>query len=184
MTNEAIVLYEDSRAVAPRSFAPHDLVLACVADRVNKRLWDIRHAIQAVPVNGVGNLKGRLGRGVGAHGERVFAVFDRDRISEPGAFPGCGSCLAGIRRAIARHVAPAMVARFTPILLEKNMETVVNACCKAAGKTLPHGKPSPTERDRLIAAVAYHDGASRREVVLEAVPSLAYLVAKLEPLVV
>ncbi len=179
----AIVLYEDS--LAGKRFVPHDLVLACVADRKpGASVWTLKHEIEAIPRNGAGNVKTDLGAGLfGARGESVLAVFDRDHISDPNAFPACGSCLSAIRGAIATVVHASIVSRFTAVLLDKNMETVVEACCSVQSKPAPKAKPNPADRDKLIAPVAYDDSPARRAQVLTQVPSFKYLVEKLELLV-
>jgi hypothetical protein len=182
----AKILYEDSRAVDVKDFALHLLVLRCVLERLgwpDERWYELKNLLHASPKKGDSNLlkaceDPREARGV----RRVFAVFDSDKIRENTKLGlSAKACKTRVREAILKRSGYASELRV--VLLEQNMETVVTAVqrCKGLPTT---GKLLPPDRDSVLASIAWRpEQASFRACVLEAVPSLAYLVDKLAALV-
>jgi hypothetical protein len=185
MTGKVVVLYEDSRApeTSANRYPLHDLVLASVGDRMGTTVYALEKRLVHWPLKGAGNVRKKLELGlVGGSGEAVFAVLDRDKIGDASAFPGSGHCFSSIGAAIRGAAKSSIRVRVTPVLLEQNAESVVDACCVALGQPRLARKPKPAERDHILGKVAYNE-RGRRDAVLALVPSLEYLVRKLVPYV-
>ena len=107
-------------------------------------------------------------------GGPVYAVLDRDKILKlwaVGERPP--ACLSGIQKAMSVK-APG---NYELILLIDNMETIIEACCKATQRAMPRSKPSPDERDRILGGLTWGD-AKARDIVRTVVLSFDRLVRR------
>lgn len=168
------VLWEDQRGGTIKGFGPHELLVSCVADELSRVRDEIKKLIVSVPKKGNGNVVQALQRELDRLRNLgpVCAVLDRDQavnLWPAGSRPA--ACLSGVRAAVAQ-LAPG---RYELVLLDANVETLVLACCEAIGDSAPASKPSPDERDRILARVVW-GAASARATVRGAVPSFDRLV--------
>ncbi len=174
----AAVLYEDSAAGQPIAFGPHRLALQCLADRLQQPAWDLDRALHGQPKKGNAQLR-RACRDARLYDASrvVIAVYDDDQVRRMLGL-STGACKSEVREKL-RAESP-VAERLHVVLLQRNMEALVRAACECSGLTPPAGrKPSPTERDRILAAVTDPSQRHDRECLLEQVPSFAYLVDKL-----
>lgn len=168
------VLWEDQRGGVIKGFGPHELLVSCVADELQRARDDLKKLIVSVPRKGNGNVMHALQRELDKLRNLgpVCAVLDRDQavnLWPAGSRPA--TCLSGIRAAVA-DLAPG---GYELILLDANVETLVTACCRALGSGAPVSKPSPDERDRILARATW-DAPRVRALVRDAVPSFERLV--------
>lgn len=166
------VLYEDQLAAQPNNYGPHMLVLACVADRIGSEPWGLRQQVRAIPKKGDSKLRDAL-RDEGALLARcgpLLVMFDADRVRACYGLPS-HAC----KRSVLDKIHGEATGKPILILLERNMEDVVDACCKALQQPSPQRKPTPPERDAILHKTV---AASRhaRDEVLQSVPSFARLV--------
>ncbi|HWN71056.1 MAG TPA: hypothetical protein VNM90_25610 [Haliangium sp.] len=148
--------------------------MSCVADERQCSRDEVKEHIVSAPKKGNGTVIKALKQDLDKLHGPVYAVLDRDKILElwpPGERPP--ACLSGIRKAMADK-APGS---YDLILLSENVETLVTACCHAAGDGVPRSKPSPDERDRILGKLAWGD-ANARGNVRNAVPSFERLVGR------
>jgi hypothetical protein len=79
-----VILWEDQLAVASKTFGPHQLALACLADEFGEpSRWALRDALISIPCKGDGNLVKRLEREgslLTRSGEHLVAVLDDDAV--------------------------------------------------------------------------------------------------------
>lgn len=169
------ILWEDQRGVV-KGFAPQILLEKCIEDSLSLNLEEIRRTLQSVPKKGIGNVVKALKR----DGEKlandgpVLAVIDRDRIHDRwkrDPNPPT-NCMSGIKARIASEVA----ASHEIIFLLDNMESLVKACCESLKRDIPRDKPTPDQRDRIVAQAAWA-GPEVRQEVLTRCPSFARLVS-------
>jgi hypothetical protein len=167
-----MVLYEDEQVKGTRTYGPHMLLLACVADRVGGSSWELRASIDARPKKGDGNLKKVLDENGAdlANAGPLFALFDHDKVR---ACYGLAqeACKRDLLQAIRAHTKGAP----TVVLLEQNMEDLVNACCTAMGLPRPNAKPKPLQRDQIVQRAAAAQATVRAEI-LATMPSFKRLV--------
>jgi len=53
MSHLATILYEDeARGGETKEFGPHNLIVACVADRCGRTIWDLKQQIDGRPMKG------------------------------------------------------------------------------------------------------------------------------------
>jgi hypothetical protein len=170
------VLYEDQLAHGnPRNFGPHVLVLACLEDRLQRPRDQLARHIDGHACKGIGNLVKRCREPILADRHaRVLAVCDDDRVREHLRLAS-SACKAQVHAAIATGCA----AQLRTILLVRNLETVLEATHHVLGLGPLVGKPSPLQRDPILLRLAYRGTIDQRQSLLQRVPSLAYLVAKL-----
>lgn len=180
------VLYEDEQAADAKNFGLHTLVCRCVHDRLGwpeERWNELTGLIVGHPKKGYTKLLAAcqdVREGSGAH--HLVAVFDDDKIrklQQLGLPPR--ACKLEVRQAIEAH--SPLAAQLRVVLLQRNMETVVEAVQRS--RSLPvTGKLRPLDRDSLLLSIVWRpDFAPARRCVLADVPSLAYLVDKLADLV-
>lgn len=174
MPSLAVVLYEDQRG--PRAgFGPHELVLACVSDRIGVSRRPLReHVFPGFPKKGNAKLLAACRDDAADLADRhrhVVAVFDDDAVRSLVGLP------SGARR---RDVATAVLRRsgapraMTVLLLGRRMEDVVSAAQEAMGETHPAAKRIGERDDVLGRAVAAD--VRVRERILERVPAVRCLV--------
>jgi hypothetical protein len=169
------VLWEDQRGGIVKGFGPHELLVACVADDLQRTSEAIKRSIVSVPKRGNGNVMRALQQDVSklSRSGPVCAVIDRDKVQElwpAGQRPP--RCLSGTRAAVAAK-APG---EYELILLIENMESIIAACCQATRGDMPGSKPSPDMRDQILRKVAWSGEASARATIRDAVPSFDRLV--------
>lgn len=180
------ILCEDQQAEDASNFGPHVLVLRCVLDRLGwseTRYSELQRNLSGHPRKGDKNLLAACRNANEARNFRhVFAVFDGDKvrsIDSLGLSPG--ACKQQVRSAI--QSASPYAAQLKVVLLERNLETVVAAVqrCKSLPET---GRLKLPERDAVLASIAWRaEAAPVRACVLQAVPSLQYLVDRLSEVV-
>lgn len=165
------VFYEDEAAAEIKGFGAHLLLCACVADRIgSKTVWDVQRILDGQPKKGDSKLLAACKR----HAERdvdevVFAVFDTDKLH---------LCLQISWRPIdeLRIALEAAISspKVRPFLLDRNLETLVEASagCLEPPSKIP--KKRHNERDMVLRKAAT---ASRsvRDCVTRGVPSFAAL---------
>src|SRR4051812_19056564 len=83
MMRPITILYEDSAADGQvKEYGPHLVVKQCVADRLQKSLWDLK-TLEGMPRNGASNIIKdcrRVPPQIGRDGRLVVAVYDADKI--------------------------------------------------------------------------------------------------------
>lgn len=176
------VFYEDKHAPQSKTFAPHELVLSCVQDRLQGAGFQLQrrrltNEIVCKACGGDSNLRKELqqnGRRVAQSGA-VFALFDEDKIRELLKMNRT-TAVRSILAELGKQTGAVPGVRF--VLLVRNMEDVVNACRQTRKQPPLPGKPTPAERDREIAPLIYGPEADRASV-LSAIPSLECLVDQL-----
>ena len=181
MTLLATILYEDQLAVQTKHFGLHELVLRCLGDRFSGLGHDdLRAMFQANPRKGAQNVRKecddpRKKEKLYRASPVLVAVYDRDKIRDVVASDT--NCKASLRDSL-RSTSP-WGPSLTVVLLEDNTETVLAAILQAQDRGAKlSGKPRPDERDKILQSAAWGVSAIRAEV-LQAVPSLRYLVDKL-----
>ncbi|MFO0761688.1 MAG: hypothetical protein U0359_34920 [Byssovorax sp.] len=137
------------------------LLLACVADHLKRDRYELRRWIRAVPKGGDGNLKVALrddGADLAARGP-LIAMFDEDKIR---AVYGLSS--AACKRAVLDRIVQEATGSPVIVLLLRNMEDLVDACCETLKKPKPSKKPKPAERDAVLQEIAAAPPACRDEL--------------------
>lgn len=165
------ILWEDSRQLArPKIYGPDQILAACVADDLRCDYKAAFALFESEPLNGNGNVKRRLARDAHALGiTPLCAVFDRDKISA--LFPNSTSCKSGICTSIRSTIS----GNYYLVLLHDNMETLVSAACNVLGAPVPQ-KKLPSERDGILARLAFNGTVSERTDVRNAVDGFDRLV--------
>lgn len=166
------VLYEDQIAAQPTSYGPHMLTLACVADRIGGEAWELRSRVRGIAKKGNAKLRAAL-RDDGASLVNLgplMGVFDDDRVRTCYGLPQ-----TACKRVVLDTIHAEATCGLGIVLLQRNMEDVVAACCVALGHAVPAAKPTPIERDAILYRAVTASPAVRGQV-LEAVPSFARLV--------
>lgn len=171
------VLYEDQLATSkPRAFGPHVLLLACVADRLQRPREHLESQVDAHPCKGIGRLLARCREPILADRyARIFAVCDDDRVREHLKLPAT-ACKIEVRGALATGIGSP---RLQTVLLARNLETVLAAVLQVLGLDPITDKPSPLKRDGILLRLAFHGAPDQRRALLQRVPSFAYLVDRL-----
>ena len=166
------VFWEDQRGSQPKSFGPHALLLACIADEMETDRWSLGKRVVAVPKKGDSKLRAALERdAVGAsHSGPVVFVFDDDHVREVLGLSR-GACKRKVLETAAAHCEQPIEI----VLLENNVEDLLTACLEAMGKPAPASKPNPNDRDAVFQSIAAED-RSARERVRAVVPSFDRLV--------
>lgn len=177
-----VVLYENHRDQA-RNFGLHELVLACVQDRLGERAgtrFALREAVPGIPRNGNAKLQKscqrdlpRIARG----GARVVAVFDDDRVRRLLGLPADAPGAEVVRHLKGECPLPEALS---VVLLRRNLETVLRAagrCAQVDGAFLAEALGKNLEaRDAILNRVAWSDPPAVRACILAEVPDLAQLV--------
>lgn len=205
MTFIASLLYEDRAAPneGGKLFAPHQLVLACVADRLALRgsaapaVHELRGLFKHVSRNGRDNLLkdcvGDRWQKFSPRGQPVFAFVDYDRIHDVKAWGlERGACFTMIRRAFREKVQPD--EKVTLVLLRDNLESVFEAS-REANLLGPERRPELDRliaksganllvlRDSIITSLAFAPDRQVRDTLTARVSSLGYLADRLASLV-
>lgn len=183
------ILYEDS-AGERAEFALHDLVVRCVADRLDRDPKTLRSALHGIPKKGNANVRRacrqdlpRLAR----DGRVVVAVFDNDRIRRMANLPPA-ACKAQVTSCLKSGCEPSALLRI--VLLVENTETLLVALRDIS---VLQGRDAMfveaidrkvlASRDILFKDAVWRTTLEQRVGLLEAVPSFGYLVSKLAALV-
>jgi hypothetical protein len=170
-----IVLYEDAPGNQPREFGPHNLALACLADRLNRSVYDLKQHVEGHPKKGNDRVRQESHR-LAADKIVVFAVYDDDRICELTALPST-ACKREVVAALQPQTTPAHV---TVVLLHQRIETLLKAARSCSKQPALTRKPSPLDRDIHLNRLALDPTRRQeRDCVLRDMPSFAYLVDKL-----
>jgi len=167
------VLYEDQLATSkPRAFGPHVLLLACVADRLERPREHLEQHVDAHPCKGIGRLLALCREPIltDRHA-RVIAVCDDDRVREHLKLPAT-ACKLSVRDAVA---SGSGAPQLRTVLLIRNLETVLDAVRHVLGRDPLADKPSPLRRDSTLLHLAYQGVPEQRLALLQRVPSFAYL---------
>jgi hypothetical protein len=170
-----VILYEDKLGEPkPANYGPHVLALACAADALGTpgSHYQLGQRVDAIPTKGVDALLRRLPHDA-ALVEWLAACIDEDQCRSHTRLPpnACKATIAATIRASAVDArAPVAV-----VLLERNMETVYEACCAILKRPLAPKKPRPIERDSALHGLAAASEAERA-ALLRQVPSWARLV--------
>lgn len=177
------ILYEDS-AGERSEFAFHELVLRCVADRLGREPRDLKDLVHGLPK------KGNVWRAcrqdlprIARSGRAVFAVFDDDEIRTMTKLP-VDACKTKVVTAIKRGCEPEGALRV--VLIVENTESVLEAL-RAQGAIQGHEgmfadaieRKVLASRDILFKKAVWSLTSEQREILLERVPTLGYLVSKL-----
>ena len=172
------VLWEDQRGGQQKGFGPHDLLAACVADRLAINVGQIRPYLLSVPKKGNGNL---VRRALACDLDRlpktgpVFAVLDRDKVEElwkPDERPA--NCMAALRQRIVQE-APGS---YDLVFLVENVESLVEDCCVTLRLAPGRRKPTPEGRDAILARAVWSADPSQRGRILDRRPSFKRLVGR------
>lgn len=171
------ILYEDrlTRGTKPTQYAPHELLVSCVSDSLAMLTREqIRDRLVAVPKGGDSKLLAAcvkdIGR-LGSQGQPVAALFDDDKVRELLKLPKPTA-----KRDVARAIAELSSSpkQLVVWILDKNLESVVDAAATCLGKPSP---PKTHEaRDKLLHAVAW-GLPSPRHTLRASVPSFDCFVA-------
>jgi hypothetical protein len=170
-----VVLYEDSPLGVPRKgFGPHDLLLACVADRLSVGgYWQLRNCIDGRPCKGDSKLLQQclVAPSIGVQGGPVVAVFDQDKAHRLLALPPTTS-VSGLTRGVLATASypPNLAVTF----LAMNTETLVAAAASSLGLATP--AKSPKDRDDVLLKCANTQQVSVRRSVEKQMPSFCDLV--------
>jgi hypothetical protein len=171
------VLWEDQLGGPISSFGPHQLLLACLEDQTKFTRTELNRQVISNPLKGNGNVRRALRQDLGKYPGCVFAVFDRDQVQRLWAARP-PNCLRALRDALAAD-APG---QYDVVFLIDNIESVVDACCRALSRPVPPKKPSLNVRDRILNAAAWGAESVRRSI-LDDVPSFERLVRKVGDIV-
>jgi len=172
------VFYEDSRTPGG-DFTLHDLVLACVADRIERNRWDLKALVLCKPMKGNANvLKACINDVRRMKHAHIAAVLDGDELARLLNVPG--SCCK--REARAAFGAIATDPRLELFVLDHNIETLV----ETLGQLKPD-LPMMSEalemdrnaRDRVFANAAAADPGLRAQLRGK-IPSFDRLARKIE----
>lgn len=170
------VLWEDQRGVAAKGFAPHELLLACLADDLEIDRESLKRSVESHPQKGVGNVRRSLERNILrlTKSGPVIAVVDRDQIHAlwPPK-PPPPSCMSGVMARFRRDTPGA----YDLVFLVRNMETLIDCTCRAIGRGSPPGKPSPDQRDQLLMPAVW-GVSSVRHTIRETCPSFDRIVKR------
>jgi hypothetical protein len=172
------VLWEDRLSEGSKHFGPHTLLLSCLQDDFGGR-FDRRYlaeSVRANPKNSNSKVLAELKRNLNRLSDdgMVFAVFDRDQAhrmwSEQPA-----RCLT----ALLAKVRGDAHGLYEVVFLDKNVETLLTACCKVLGKEPGPSKPNPAERDTMLNRLAFQSSSELRTRVRAEVASFDRLVKKI-----
>jgi len=193
MMRPITILYEDSAADGQvKEYGPHLLVRQCVADRLGKSSWELK-TLEGIPRNGASNIVKdcrKIPPQFGRDGRLVAAVYDFDKIRHEvnkihhDVKLAPGACRSQIKAALGSGCA--WREQLVIVLLDRNLETVLEAVCACAPtmisaelRRLAIERKQRNERDLVLKKIISPNDRAIREAVLERVPSLGYLVDKL-----
>lgn len=178
----ATVLYEDKMQVgAGGAFPPHDFVLAMVADRTGRSMWDLRRLVERNPRNGVSKLIADVKRtSLLAGSSKLCVLVDRDRVAEHIGLPKGATEAAVIDELHKRSDAPA---RLSVHFLDPNIEGLMRSIADCSPADPAPVSKDHNSRDVYLNRAAFVLAAAVRECVQGKQPSLARLVDELADLV-
>ena len=147
------VLYEDSMAVgAEGQFPLHDLVLRMLEDDIDGETWQLHHAIDKNPRNGVDKLLGDLAHAsLIAQDGRLCVLVDRDRSGRTSAsrrMPRTNSCNERSGR------LPMMARRSTCSFSSQTWKGSCAPSRHASPTSPPRRRSSARSRGRSTIAIA------------------------------
>lgn len=171
------VLWEDQRGVEARGFGPHDLLLACVADELGIDYKRLRDQVTSSPKKGVSKVRTELQRNFRrlANSGPVIAVVDRDKVIDlwKHSMPP-SDCMSGITARFRKDAA----GDYDLIFLVRNMETLIEAVCRAMRQDTPSRKPTPDQRDRILRRAVWGGTPEVRAAIRRDCPSFARIVTR------
>lgn len=159
--------------------APHELLVACVTDKLGLDRTAVKRQAKSVAKKGNGNVVGEVQKNLTKlrNSGPVVVVLDHDRLAEllrRNTGGGLPACMSGQTNRL-RQIAPG---DYEVNFLIQNVETLTEAAAKALGREALKGKPPPDERDRLLGEAAWHRHVEVRTRIVSDVPSFARLVNK------
>ncbi len=178
------ILYEDTVGGPIKDYGPHNFVVQSAGDQLGKNRWEMSH-VTAVPLNGNSNVREACKRERSRFersGARVIAVYDSDQIGGliKLAQPWCKLRI----RSMLLEQCPWR-ANLTVVLLERNIETLLEAICSPDPSIVPEElKNKAIHHKKLDARDAILNRASQpaargvRDAVRSIVPSFDYLIHK------
>lgn len=178
------ILYEDS-AGERSQFALHQLVVRCVADRLDREPRTFEDSLRGYPKKGNANVRracqqelSRLAR----DGRLVCAVYDSDEITQLVKLPA-RSCKTKIVGALKQNCDATVNLRV--VLLIENTESLLIALRDL--KVIPDrdamfadaiDRKNLASRDILFKAAVWQTTPEQRAALLASVPSFGYLIDK------
>ncbi|MBA3550135.1 MAG: hypothetical protein H0T76_26960 [Nannocystis sp.] len=181
------IMYKDQQAADASDLGLHLLVSRCVLERLGwkeERWYELRRHLIGQAKKGDAKLLAACQNANEARNFRhVFAVFDDDEVRtiKPLALSP-NACKVQVRAAIL--ATSPYRNDLGVVLLGQNMESVVAAVQRCKCAAVPEKKLKLPERDAVLASIAWREeDAPRRACVLQAVPSLEYLVARLAKII-
>jgi len=176
----ATILYEDHPRET-KEFGPHNLVLACVADRTHQTIWQIKRLFDGRPMGGDSKVVKESSRVdiIAPDCHPVVMLLDDDKIRR---HLGLASGAASDDVAAAIRANCSEPDKLHIFLLTRNVDDLVQV---AARSTDWKGeiKKKPVVRDRILNKAAYNVNAAQRALIQEEVPGLADLVEFLVSLI-
>jgi hypothetical protein len=172
------VLWEDCTGGETKGFGPHDLLVACVADRLGRERREVKGFVSSVPKKGAGNIIRELKTNLTKLNKvgKVFAVIDWDRVADlwktASSLP---NCMSSIRDRLAMDIP---CGDYELVFLVQNMESLLDACDDPRHVKTKGRKPTPDERDRVLGRITWVASLSPRQGVLTRCPSFDRLVGK------
>lgn len=169
-----IVAYEDTGPA--RTFGPHLLAMACVADRVRCAAYEVAGLFEPIPKNGNVALLELCRRAAAVRGVMpIFALFDQDRLR---------TLMLQQKLIVEGNDVARMLAKVSAFdyrlrvhALDRNVETLVACTAKLLGEALP--KKSINERDLLLGKIAKPSHRALRAQLCNEVSSFAGFVEEL-----
>ena len=173
-----IVLWEDQLDVDVRNFGPGTLLAACVADRLRCQMTQVAPLLKSIPRKGNGGIRKTL-RSDFVQLEKsgpVFVVLDRDKMKDlwRNTHPHVNDCMTGHRQRLQAE-APG---DYDVVFLHQNMESLIQAACDAGRVLAPTAKPTPSERDKYLNRLVWHEGSEPRARLCELSPSFDRLATR------
>jgi hypothetical protein len=184
------VLYEDARNPKAKGYGPHALIKQYLADRIAVDPWTINdEELLGIAEKGNSNVRKacrmHLAK-LAASGGMVVAVYDADQAPELAQLPS-SACKSQLIKGLKDGCVPE--EKLVVVLLYRNLETVLTTLRTCAPSLATdatwdkaiHGKKL-VERDQILVAASKPTEAGRaiRAKLCEQVPSLAYLISKIE----
>lgn len=177
MSTRIQILYEDQLSTGnPRNFGPHVLVLVCLGDRLARAPTSFTH-VTPYACKGINRLLQRCeDRTLLDAYARVVALCDDDKVRSHVKLPA-GACKLQVVTAVRSRCNGSH--RLQPVLLARNLETVVDVVSELLGRAPHLPKLRPVERDPLLLRFAHGSTPEQRRELLRRVDSLGYLIEKL-----
>lgn len=179
---KAVVLYEDQLADPRLPFAPHDLVLQCLADRIGGEYWQLRDQVSGKPRKGIGALKNDLCSSEGRErwaprGEQLVFVADSDRVGDHFNLSrdSQGDCDTICREILVSAGSPAGVSFY---LVVRNMETLVAEAARLVGDSVPD--KGLKQRDAMLKKLMDPSRKAMRDELVRSVRMLEEIVGCLQ----